>query len=75
MKRGQSETGRGGLGAPPRLVSLREAASQLGVSVMTTTRLIAARHLEAIKIGRKRLVVAESLDAYVARQRREQQPA
>ena len=49
-----------------RLVSLREAADILGVSVKTVRRYIAAGDLDAVRLGRKIIrIKTESLDKLI----------
>lgn len=49
-----------------RLLPLVEASHQLGVGRSTVYALIAAGSLEVVKIGRRSLIPAESIEAYVA---------
>jgi excisionase family DNA binding protein len=58
-----------GAGEPPRLINKRNAARMLGITEREVERRIAADDLEAVKLGRRCLVVLESLDAYVAKLR------
>ena len=54
---------------PPagRFCSVRDAQTELNVSKPTVHRLIASGHLAGVKVGRKRLVVRDSLDALASR--------
>jgi excisionase family DNA binding protein len=52
-----------------RLVSLREAASMLSVSRSFVHVLVTRGDLEAVRVGRRLLVVVESIDDYVERKR------
>ena len=49
------------------LISRRDAAAALGVSVDTVARLIANGELPTVMIGKSRLVSADAIDALVAR--------
>ena len=49
------------------LVSKKEAAAALGVSLRTVENLIAGKHLEARRIGRRRLVQRVSLEKLARR--------
>lgn len=51
------------------LVSKREAARSLGVSVRTLERLVAAGELSVVRVGRSVRVTRADLAAYVARRR------
>lgn len=50
-----------------RLYPVLEAAQQLGVGRSTVYELMAAGELAVVKIGRRSLIPAESLDQYVER--------
>lgn len=55
---------------PRRLINKRNAARILGeITVREVEKRIADGDLETVKLGRRRLIVLESLDAYVARLR------
>lgn len=57
----------------PLLWSTTESRRQLGgVSRETLYQLLNKRELASIKLGRKRLILAESVRSYVARQAAEQ---
>jgi excisionase family DNA binding protein len=47
----------------PRLASIKDAASLLGLSVPTIYRQIEAGSLKTVKIGRRRLVRMSSIEA------------
>jgi excisionase family DNA binding protein len=49
-----------------RLLTLNEAADQLRVSVRTVQRLIAARQLRPVHVGRRTLIAEREVEAYVA---------
>lgn len=57
-----------------RLLTLHEAAAQLRVSVDSVLRSANRGDLATIRIGRRRLIAPEDLDAFVARQREEHNP-
>ncbi len=46
-------------------ISIREACSALGVSRSTIYRLMDGGHLQAVKIGRRRLIRREAIAALV----------
>ena len=52
------------------LYSIPDAADQLSISTRVLERLIGDGEVETVKIGRRRLVPAEALAAYVEEQRR-----
>ena len=56
------------LGPKPnrRLWSINEVIHSLGVGRTTTYDLIASGKLKTVKIGRRRFVTAEALDAFIA---------
>lgn len=55
---------------PPRLINKRNAARLLGeITEREVENRITDGDLEAVKLGRRRLIVLVSLDAYVARLR------
>lgn len=47
------------------LVSLDEAASELGVGQTTLFKLLSSGELKGVKIGRRRLIPRAELEAYV----------
>lgn len=51
------------------LLPITEAANRLGIGRTKTYELIATGELEAVHIGRRRLVAADSIEAYVRRLR------
>lgn len=54
---------------PRKLYSTTEAAEQLSISERVLGRLIADGVLETVKIGRRRLVPDDALDAYIQKLR------
>jgi excisionase family DNA binding protein len=52
--------------ALPRLLSIKQATFELGLSRTSTYELIAARKLKTVKIGRRRFVTIEALDEFIA---------
>jgi hypothetical protein len=50
----------------PRLVSVRKAATMLGIGLTSTWGLITAKRLAKVQIGRRTLVTVESIDAFIA---------
>lgn len=55
----------------PRLVKVKEAARLLGIGRSKTYELIRGGDLEAVAIGRSRLVPVDAIDDFVARLRDE----
>lgn len=56
---------------PTRLLhSIPEAADELSVSKRVMERLIGEGHVETVKIGRRRLVPHDALQAYIEKLRR-----
>lgn len=53
-------TSRGGVKTLVRLLTIREVAQQLGVSIATVERLVAAHELPVVRIARKRSLVRVS---------------
>jgi excisionase family DNA binding protein len=51
----------------PLLESIEETAQRLGLGRSTVYELVAAKQIEAVKIGRSRRVVVASTKAYVER--------
>jgi excisionase family DNA binding protein len=49
------------------LISVEEAAQALGIGRSQTYELVMGGQVESVKIGKRRLVVAASLDVYVQR--------
>ncbi|WP_433369057.1 excisionase family DNA-binding protein [Actinoplanes sp. CA-142083] len=56
----------------PLLLTVEEAAEQLGIGRTKTFALISEGHIETVQIGRHRRVPSEALEAYVRRLRKEQ---
>jgi excisionase family DNA binding protein len=54
---------------PPTLLSIEEVARRLRVSRRTVERLIASGQVRTVAIGRRRLIEAKEVDAYVAANR------
>lgn len=50
----------------PITISVKDAASKIGVAPMTIYRLCDAQAIESVYLGRKRLVLLASLREYVA---------
>ena len=50
----------------PIAVSVKDAAAKIGVAPMTIYRLCDAQAIESVYLGRKRLVLVDSLRDYVA---------
>ena len=61
-------------GGAPNLIlySVEEAASILGIGRTFMFRLVGTGAIESLKIGKRRKIPREALDAYVAHQLREQ---
>ena len=57
--------------AEPILLTLKEAADQLQVSVDTLVRRANVGEIPTIRIGRRRLVSPADLEAFIAQQREE----
>ena len=59
-----------GQSAPRRLLSIKDAQSELGgISRTTVYELIKSGELRRVKIGARALITSESLAAYLVRQR------
>ena len=55
----------------PELVSALEAARRLGgVHRATVYRLAAQRELDSVQVGSRRMIVVDSIEAYIERRRR-----
>ena len=54
---------------PRKLHAIPEAAEQLSISTRVLDRLISDGKIETVKIGRRRLVPDDALDAYIERLR------
>jgi excisionase family DNA binding protein len=53
-------------GRPLRMLSVPEAANELGISRSLTYELLSSGALRSVKIGRRRLVPREAIEAYIA---------
>lgn len=49
----------------PRLLSQKDAATYSGVSLRTVEYLVASSAVASVKIGKRRLIEKESLDAFI----------
>jgi excisionase family DNA binding protein len=49
-----------------QLESIEEASRRLAVSTFTTRRLIKAKHLRAVRVGRRVLVPSSEIDRVIA---------
>jgi len=56
----------GGAG-PPLLITVEEAASLLRLGRTSTYQLVMGGQIASVKLGRRRLVVREKLDHFIAR--------
>jgi excisionase family DNA binding protein len=52
--------------ALPRLLSIKQATYELGISRTSIYELIAANKLRTIKIGRRRFVAIEAINEFIA---------
>ena len=52
--------------AMPRLLSIKQATFELGLSRTSTYELIADGKLKTVKIGRRRFVAIEAIDEFIA---------
>jgi excisionase family DNA binding protein len=52
--------------APPRLLSIRQAARELGVCRTVVYELIRDEKIKSVKIGRRRLIPRDAIDAFIA---------
>jgi excisionase family DNA binding protein len=50
----------------PRLLSIKEATFELGISRTSAYEMIAAGKLKTVKIGRRRLIAREAIDEFIA---------
>jgi excisionase family DNA binding protein len=50
----------------PRLLAIKQATYELGISRTGVYELIAARKLRTVKIGRRRFIPREAIDEFVA---------
>ena len=53
-------------GGPHRMLSVQEAAGELGISRSLTYELLSSGALRSVKIGRRRLVPREAIETYIA---------
>jgi excisionase family DNA binding protein len=58
----------------PRLLSVKEAANILGVSVWTLRQWLSQRRIAIVKVGRLTKLQLEDLQAFIAGHRREAHP-
>jgi excisionase family DNA binding protein len=58
----------------PRLVSVKEAAGILGVSVWTLRQWLSQRRIAVVKVGRLTKLQLHDLQAFIAGNRREARP-
>ncbi len=54
-------------GTTPLLIGLTEAGGRLGISRRSIERLLAKNELRAVRVGRRRLVSTEELEAFIGR--------
>jgi excisionase family DNA binding protein len=50
----------------PRLLSIKQAVYELGISRTALYELIAARKIKTVKIGRRRFVPSEAIEEFIA---------
>ena len=62
--------GKGGIGMPPRLISIKEAAIYLSTTVPFIRTLIYRRELPFLKAGKKYVIDLADLDKWVDRHKR-----
>ena len=53
-------------GGPLRMLSVQEAAGELGISRSLTYQLLSSGALRSVKIRRRRLVPREAIETYIA---------
>ena len=53
-------------GGPLRMLSVQEAAGELGISRSLTYELLSSGALRSVKIRRRRLVPREAIEAFIA---------
>ena len=53
-------------GGPLRMLSVQEAAGELGISRSLTYQLLSSGALRSVKIRRRRLVPREAIEAFIA---------
>jgi excisionase family DNA binding protein len=54
----------------PRLLSVQQAAGKLGISRTLTYELMSAGQLRSVKVKRRRSIPRESIEQFIAQQRR-----
>lgn len=59
---------------PNKLISLDDAADRLGLSVWTLRHWCSSRKIRSFKVGARRLVAVEDIDALIAANVREADP-
>jgi excisionase family DNA binding protein len=52
--------------AKPRLLSIKQAVYELGISRTAVYELIAAHKIKTVKIGRRRLIPSEAIEDFIA---------
>jgi excisionase family DNA binding protein len=52
--------------APPRLLSIRQTASELGICRTIVYELIRNGRIGSVKIGRRRLISRNAIEAFIA---------
>ena len=62
---GQSNSKWGADLGPPVLITVEQAATQLGIGRTRTYQLVLAGKIQSVKIGRRRLVVRARLEEFV----------
>jgi len=55
-----------GNNAPPRLLSIRQAARELGVCRTVVYELIRDDKIKSVKIGRRRLISRDAVETFIA---------
>jgi excisionase family DNA binding protein len=57
-----------GYGEPskPRLLSIKQAVYELGISRTAVYELIAARKIMTVKVGRRRLIPSDAIENFIA---------
>jgi excisionase family DNA binding protein len=50
----------------PRLLSIKQAVYELGISRTAVYELIAAGKIKTVKIGRRRLIPSEAIEGFIA---------
>ncbi len=54
-------------GIPQKALSIREAHQVMGVGKTTLYAILSRNELQTIRIGRRRLILASSIDAFIQR--------